>query len=610
MKKLILASCMVILAINLFAQSWNPYVNQGIISPSPLLPLEFNGEGMASFNIGNTGSSPLIFDVNKPDRNLSVVITLNNGIPAKTNPIAAIGGSWKNKFSWSYNASSRTYTGVQVSTIPAISKGTITIAYKVDINTPMVAAANGFSINLQPPAYINGPNTTQDDAVSSYTYTRAYDYGDGPKSYGIARHDIDVFKDPESGFYTKYICLGGQVDQEAKAFSSDRAVGDDKNGIDDEDGVKFPELWAGKEVTIPLTVTVYDESYGILNAWFDWNLDGDFTDAGEKVPGTPVTYYESGNYFLTFTIPEYANTDRFTFARFRIGANGGPTAINSWGEAEDYEVQILKPGLQATFSIVNVQHYGESTGSIDLTVSNGTPPYNYSWSNGESTQDISNLKAGIYGVTIKDANNVFLTKSATISQPTNSSTPGTDQNQIFLSGERVGIDINLSWETPTEVNTDWFKVERSIDGGEFEQIGQNIIASGNSNTKSVYTYSDKKVYGEIAIYRVRLVETAKTEKLSNTHAEILDNNGNLNISVFPNPVIDYYSVTIDNYGSYILELVDSNGKIVFTSAMEVLPGSQGIKQFDREGMFTGAYFMRVIDKNNGNSKTIKLVFAH
>ena len=58
--------------------------------------------------------------------------------------------------------------------------------------------------------------------------------------------------------------------------------------------------------------------------------------------------------------------------------------------------------------------YGDSTGQITATVQNGTPPYTYVWSTGDSattnstTNSISNLGAGFYGVTVFDANGCTL----------------------------------------------------------------------------------------------------------------------------------------------------------------------------------------------------------
>jgi PKD repeat protein len=61
--------------------------------------------------------------------------------------------------------------------------------------------------------------------------------------------------------------------------------------------------------------------------------------------------------------------------------------------------------------------YQACDGAIDATVTGGTLPYNYSWTNGSVIQDITNLCVGSYCVTVTDANNCSLTQCATITGP-------------------------------------------------------------------------------------------------------------------------------------------------------------------------------------------------
>ncbi len=72
------------------------------------------------------------------------------------------------------------------------------------------------------------------------------------------------------------------------------------------------------------------------------------------------------------------------------------------------KVTITQPDiLKADFYSSNITHVkckGESTGSATPTVTGGTPPYQYQWSNNQTTSTITNLKAGAYNVKIFDAN--------------------------------------------------------------------------------------------------------------------------------------------------------------------------------------------------------------
>ena len=58
-----------------------------------------------------------------------------------------------------------------------------------------------------------------------------------------------------------------------------------------------------------------------------------------------------------------------------------------------------------------------ANGQVDLIVAGGTAPYTFLWSNGATTEDLTDLTAGTYSVTVTDANNCTATAEATVDQP-------------------------------------------------------------------------------------------------------------------------------------------------------------------------------------------------
>ena len=93
-------------------------------------------------------------------------------------------------------------------------------------------------------------------------------------------------------------------------------------------------------------------------------------------------------------------------------------------------------------SHTNILCFGNNTGSIDLSVSGGTSPYTYSWSNSATTQDLQNLIAGTYIVTVTDANGCIATLSIPVSQPSIPLTVGYTTTNVSCFGLSDGsIDV-------------------------------------------------------------------------------------------------------------------------------------------------------------------------
>jgi gliding motility-associated-like protein len=87
--------------------------------------------------------------------------------------------------------------------------------------------------------------------------------------------------------------------------------------------------------------------------------------------------------------------------------------------SQTMNVTITQPqeALAQTNNSINLVCLNDPTGSIDFSVTGGTPAYNYLWSNGETTQDIDSLASGDYTVTVTDNLGCILITTITVEDP-------------------------------------------------------------------------------------------------------------------------------------------------------------------------------------------------
>ena len=73
--------------------------------------------------------------------------------------------------------------------------------------------------------------------------------------------------------------------------------------------------------------------------------------------------------------------------------------------ATQTNIAISQPtAISVTNTSTNVSCNGGNNGTIPVTVSGGTSPYSYIWSNGTTTEDLNNIAAGSFSLTVSDAN--------------------------------------------------------------------------------------------------------------------------------------------------------------------------------------------------------------
>lgn len=83
-----------------------------------------------------------------------------------------------------------------------------------------------------------------------------------------------------------------------------------------------------------------------------------------------------------------------------------------------------------------------NNGAIEVTAQGGNAPYTYSWSNAATTEDISGLTAGLYTLTLMDADNCEFTLDVTIEQPQEIAVTGTTEDaQCGAMDGSISIDV-------------------------------------------------------------------------------------------------------------------------------------------------------------------------
>ena len=82
-----------------------------------------------------------------------------------------------------------------------------------------------------------------------------------------------------------------------------------------------------------------------------------------------------------------------------------------------YDVFEPLTPLSASALVVDASCFGLSDGEITILPTGGTPPYNYSWSNGQNSQALTNVPIGTYTCTITDNNGCVAYATGTVNQP-------------------------------------------------------------------------------------------------------------------------------------------------------------------------------------------------
>lgn len=243
--------------------------------------------------------------------------------------------------------------------------------------------------------------------------------------------------------------------------------------------------------------------------------------------------------------------------------------------------------LTVTGETTDVSCFGGNDGLIDLTVTGGVDPFSYSWSNGDTTQNVTGLVAGSYTCTITDSNGtIVVSDNFVISEPP-AIVPVTQITDETEDGANDGsINLSISGGIPPYTYL-WSNDETTQDIAD--------LADGNY----CVTITDANFCTEVECATV-LAGPLSAQTIEEFTV----------FKVSPNPVtLNQLSIELEfsSNKDILISLINAVGQeLYFSKEVNVFHLST---QIDLAGLSPGIYFIRVTSLED-NKLAVKRIVKH
>jgi hypothetical protein len=153
---------------------------------------------------------------------------------------------------------------------------------------------------------------------------------------------------------------------------------------------------------------------------------------------------------------------------------------------------------------------------------------------------------------------------------------------ISFEATKLETEVLLTWITATEINNDYFLVQRSLDGNDFETIDR-VEGAGNSNVELHYQSIDQNYSIGFNYYRLVQFDFDGHSSLSNI--EVVNFDGENTLKVYPNPSEGEFSII--NSESAEITIFTANGEFVYQKNIE----KDELYLIDLKNQSRGVYFL-------------------
>lgn len=229
-----------------------------------------------------------------------------------------------------------------------------------------------------------------------------------------------------------------------------------------------------------------------------------------------------------------------------------------------------------------------SAGNYKLIYRNGTSG---NWSIITSASSVSSEQVVFEGVSLSNGDGYYALGTI------DSTASPLPIELLSFTAQRLGEGVLLEWSTATETNNDFFEVQRSRNGIDWDNI-KKIRGQGNSNQTYKYKMLDKNPLRAKSYYRLKQYDF--DGKFSYSPIVSVYFNNEVEIVAYPNPVKSVLNISSTD-PIISIQLINQMGDV---STIPIHKYSKSY-QVSMLGLSSGIYFVKIQTVNS--AKTIKLI---
>lgn len=293
-------------------------------------------------------------------------------------------------------------------------------------------------------------------------------------------------------------------------------------------------------VTQPAAPLTTSHTHTDVNCYAGSNGTIDLTTSGGTIPYTYI-WWNSTSQIMVNSTEDLVNMPASTYVVHVIDTNN----------CQKFDtITIIQPAAPIAISAVmdDVNCFGSSDGALDATVTGGTVPYNYSWSSGQTTEDIASVAAGVYTLTVTDQNGCVDSATYDVTQPLTALNTIITNTPILCNGGSDGHAVSYAsggtapytymWSNGATTSAIDFVTAGvytltttdskgcfSFAGTTIQQPAAPLTAAVNVTDASCYNYSDGSVQLTVlgGTQPYSFVWSNNVEIVLNNPSETLDN---------------------------------------------------------------------------------------